>query len=132
MNYPKHTQGQECEGCNERMKEAHVMLQSFFSQLKDKYNDVHVSCVYRNKEDQDKAFLLGGSKLRYPHSKHNKVPSEAIDIFQINENGKAIFNREFLAMAFDFSKEIGLDLRWGGKFKSLGDFCHYELRKVSK
>jgi len=35
---------------------------------------------HRNKQYQDTAFSSGKSKVRWPHSKHNRYPSEAVDI----------------------------------------------------
>jgi len=34
----------------------------------------------RNQEDQDRAFANGNSKLRWPHGKHNRQPSMAVDV----------------------------------------------------
>lgn len=125
--FPKHTQGTECEGCNERLKDAHILLQSFFSIIKDKHPSVHISWVYRDEESQKKAVELGASKLPFPKSKHNKLPAEAIDIFQINENGKAVFDPGFCRMIFKESEQLGFKFTWGGSFKSLGDYGHFEL-----
>ena len=45
---------------------------------------------YRGKEKQNRYFLDGVSKVRFPFGKHNKVPSEAVDIapypYPRNEN----------------------------------------------
>lgn len=41
--------------------------------------DFTVICGHRNEKDQQKAFDDGFSKVRWPHSKHNKVPSLAFD-----------------------------------------------------
>lgn len=35
---------------------------------------------HRTRDEQDTAFLLGNSKLRWPHGKHNKKPSIAVDV----------------------------------------------------
>lgn len=50
--------------------------------LKDviKYIDLSVICGSRGKLEQDKAFALGKSKVKYPNSKHNNNPSLAVDI----------------------------------------------------
>ena len=42
--------------------------------------DHSILCGYRSEEKQNKAFGLGNSKLEYPDSKHNQLPSLAIDI----------------------------------------------------
>ena len=35
---------------------------------------------HKGKEEQDLAFMDGHSKLKWPHGKHNKLPSIAIDV----------------------------------------------------
>jgi hypothetical protein len=44
------------------------------------YIDFTVTCGTRSKEDQDKAFADGNSKLKWPNSKHNSNPSRAADV----------------------------------------------------
>ena len=44
------------------------------------YVDFTVVCVHRGKKEQDEAFARGTSKLKFPNSKHNKLPSLAVDI----------------------------------------------------
>ena len=41
--------------------------------------DFVVICGHRGEKEQNEAFAKGTSKLRYPHSKHNKTPSLAFD-----------------------------------------------------
>lgn len=43
--------------------------------------DISVACGYRGEAEQNAAFDRGVSKLRYPHSKHNTVPSQAVDLW---------------------------------------------------
>jgi len=42
--------------------------------------DIKLTCGYRGKIAQNKAYDTGYSKLKYPNSKHNKKPAEAVDI----------------------------------------------------
>ena len=42
--------------------------------------DITVLCGHRPKAAQDKAFAEGTSKLEWPRSKHNQMPSRAVDI----------------------------------------------------
>lgn len=46
----------------------------------DKYYPIQVIEGHRNKERQDEAFEKGFSKLKWPDSKHNSYPSQAVDI----------------------------------------------------
>lgn len=42
--------------------------------------DITVLCGFRGKTDQDDAYARGASKLQWPRSKHNSMPSLAVDI----------------------------------------------------
>lgn len=42
--------------------------------------DITVLCGWRNKVDQDKAVKDGASKTPWPNSKHNREPSDAVDV----------------------------------------------------
>ena len=61
-----------------RLKTCHNDLQVLFAHVIQEY-DCTIVCGYRGKEEQDKAYKEGKSKLKYPQSKHNRVPSTAVD-----------------------------------------------------
>lgn len=42
--------------------------------------DVTVLCGHRGADAQEKAFRDGASKLRWPKSEHNSLPSRAVDL----------------------------------------------------
>jgi peptidoglycan L-alanyl-D-glutamate endopeptidase CwlK len=44
--------------------------------------NVHLVVItgHRNKADQDAAYVAGKSEKKWPESKHNKIPSEAVDL----------------------------------------------------
>lgn len=44
-----------------------------------KYVDVTIICGHRGQEEQNKAFENNKSTLKYPDSKHNRLPSSATD-----------------------------------------------------
>ena len=45
-----------------------------------KHVDFSITCGFRNKADQDKAFAEGYSKVKWPDGMHNKNPSRAVDV----------------------------------------------------
>ena len=45
-----------------------------------RYVDFSVICSYRGKKAQNEAFAKGNSKLPWPKSKHNAIPSLAVDV----------------------------------------------------
>jgi len=71
MNHFSETSKRRLETCHRdlRILFAHV-IQDF---------DCTIVCGHRDKPEQDKAFAEGKSKLKYPQSKHNNIPSRAVD-----------------------------------------------------
>ena len=63
----------------ERLKTCHRDLQLLFAHVIQDY-DCSVICGHRGEIEQDAAFAEGKSQLKWPDSKHNKVPSEAADV----------------------------------------------------
>jgi peptidoglycan L-alanyl-D-glutamate endopeptidase CwlK len=102
-----------------------------------KKTDFSVICGHRSKEDQDKAFAEGHSKLKWPNSKHNKVPSEAVDIVPYPVDWNDIGRFENLGQivmqvwesGIDPEDKDGWELIWGKNFKGLVDYPHFELRR---
>lgn len=126
MKFPKHEQGPSCRGCDERIMQAHDTIAEFFYFVKARDPSAHCSWVHRGKEDQEKAFKERKSMARFGQSKHNLLPAEAIDLFQINEEGRAVFDPIWCAKINKAAIEAGYELRWGGHFKKLGDAGHFE------
>ena len=93
-----------------------------------KIYDISVLCGYRNKEDQDRAFDEDRSKLKFPYSNHNVLPSNAVDIAPYPLDWSDI--EEFCFMAgiiFSIAKKLNIKIRFGKDFKSLRDYPHIEL-----
>jgi len=62
-----------------RLATCHMDLQVLFYEV-IKYFDCTILEGYRNEEDQEWAFKAGHSKLHWPHGKHNRQPSMAVDV----------------------------------------------------
>ncbi len=86
-------------------------------------DDITVLCGYRGEKEQNDAFARGTSKLKWPHSKHNQLPSLAVDIAPYPLNWKDVAAFEALrTYAMKVAEKIGVRLRvisW--------DLPHYEL-----
>lgn len=128
MTFKHHNRDPQCPGCEDRLIQGHPEIVRFFNFFKEKTPDLHCSWVYRDKEMQDEAYASGKSRAHFPNSKHNLEPSQAVDIFQIDEDGKAVFSKEFCESIHNEAIENGFNVRWGGDFKSLGDYGHFELK----
>jgi len=112
----------------EVLKNADVRLQQVCLDAIEHY-DFTVVCSYRNKEEQNKAYRMGYSKLKYPDSLHNHKPSLAIDLVPY-PTGYNIED-EFYKMAtwiFKSANHYGIKISWGGHWKSFKDLPHFQLQ----
>lgn len=121
-----HTDNLLCPLCEEKLNLAHDDLVSWFRLIKKKFPNLHVSWSHRDKEGQEAAFEDKKSKLHWPNSAHNEMPASAIDLFQIIQ-GDSQWNRDFFGLLAEINKAAFPSIIWGGTFKSLGDFDHFEL-----
>ena len=130
---PHHTSDPMCPLCEHKLEAAHDILKDWFkTHVKPKYPDAHVSWAHRNKDDQERAFADGHTILHYPHSKHNQLPSLAIDLFEIDDSGAAVWNPKFFLDLNADTELLGVPILWGGRFKKIGDADHFELLSGSE
>lgn len=100
-----------------------------------KVYDFTVICGYRGQEEQDKAVAEGRSKTPYPTSKHNKNPSEAVDLAPYPVIWSDIERfKELNSHMQEAAKKLNISIRWGGDWNGNGindqklfDFDHWEL-----
>lgn len=119
----------QCDLCSHKLKDAHDVLVDWFFRVKREHPSVHVSCTYRDKASQDMAVKEGRSKLAWPKSAHNKLPAEALDLFEVNEYGGARFDPGLMAKIAAQAAQENEPIFWGGNFKTLGDFVHFQLKQ---
>lgn len=110
----------------ERLATCHQDLQDIMNDLIE-VMDVSIICGHRGKEEQNKAFNEGNSKLQYPNSKHNKSPSLAVDVvpYPIDWNNLVAFER-MCGIIEGIAYKRGIKIRLGRDF-SFKDFPHIEL-----
>ena len=98
-----------------------------------RHYDIAVICGHRGKEDQDAA-LHGRpqrSKAKWPESPHNQKYSMAIDLAPWNGGIDWDDTEEFHFMAgvvLTSAFNHGIELVWGGRFKSIVDLPHFEIK----
>lgn len=115
----------------ERLSECHPDLQKIAHEL-IKEMDVTVLCGHRGEKEQNAAFVNGNSKLQYPRSKHNKVPSEAMDLAPYPVDFKDISRFVDMCKRIErIAKEQGVKIRLGRDF-SFKDYPHVELHEKHK
>ncbi len=88
--------------------------------------DITVLCGHRGKAEQEDCFKRGTSKLTWPHSRHNKTPSLAVDIapypIDWKDTGSFAVLRGFvLARAAALKLKIGV-ISW--------DLPHYQVNSA--
>jgi peptidoglycan L-alanyl-D-glutamate endopeptidase CwlK len=101
-----------------------------------KYMDHTILCGHRGKQEQDEAVRNGKSKTPWPTSKHNRLPSKAIDVapYPIDWDDEVRFARlmghyERVAMEQGIKIRLGLDFNQNGRSndEKFLDFPHIEL-----
>jgi len=118
------------ETCDPRLQEILVVAIEIM--------DFSIICGHRDKKAQNKAYETGKSKLRYPASKHNKMPSLAVDIIPYPCDWSNTANFFYLAgVIHAVAGALGYQIRWGGDWKGIlngkhnpelfNDLPHFEI-----
>jgi len=110
-------------------------LQSVLEQA-IKHVDFSIIWGYRGMEEQNNAFHQGRSRNRYPTSKHNTLPSVAVDIVPYPGLYEASYKSfyELASYILAEASKQGVPLRWGGHWKNYTgqgeydrDWAHFEI-----
>jgi len=124
-----------------KLSTCHADLQKIFFEV-IKFYDCTIIEAHRNKEDQNKAFDLGNTKLKWPNGKHNKNPSLAIDAspypIEWSNYKRFYYFSGFVCGISEKLKDEGKishSVRWGGDWdrdkefndQSFNDLVHFEL-----
>lgn len=117
------------KGSATRLAKAHPNIQKVMNAARKKVA-FQVLDSQRGKAAQEKAFREGHSHAHFGQSAHNFEPAVAVDITPLPLNWKDIdsfikLSHVILATA----KELNIPLEWGGGWKSIKDYPHYELPK---
>lgn len=129
------------EKSKKKLSTAHDDLQEIFNIVICDF-DCTILDGHRNELRQNEAYDNGFSKVRFPDSKHNKKPSEAVDAIPYpvewdNLNRMRFFAGRVIAIA-DMLFRFGIikhKIRWGGDWDKdtvlrdnrFNDFPHFEL-----
>lgn len=118
-----------------RLEECHPDLQKLFFEV-IKHVDCTVICGFRNEADQMEAFRAGKSRVTFPNSKHNLLPSMAVDVvpFPIDWSDLKRFYM-FVGFVRGIAKSMNINIRcgadWDGDFdikdQNFHDLPHFEL-----
>jgi len=115
----------------ERLATCHEDLQAIAHELV-KIMDVTVLCGHRGEKEQAQAFIDGHSKLTWPRSKHNSLPSRAVDLAPYPVDWKDIKRfSEMCTHIESIAKRLGIKIKLGRDF-SFKDYPHIELSDKNK
>lgn len=117
------------------LADAHPDLQRLFNEVV-KYVDCTILESHRGQERQVEMFETGRSKVTWPFSKHNTIPSVAVDVafYPVEwENWKKWYF--FGGFVKGMAGAMGIQVRWGGDWNSnnvftdqqFHDMPHFEL-----
>lgn len=101
----------------------------------------HYDCAilegYRNKEDQNEYVDAGKSKLSYPRSTHNHVPSKGVDVafYPIKWDDTDTWYH-FAGFVKGVASQMNINVIWGGDWDNdydlhdqiFNDFPHWEIK----
>ena len=89
-----------------------------------------IICGYRDKSSQDAAVASGRSRTPYPTSRHNSVPSEAVDAALLPLNWDRLDDfRQLNDVVQKEAAQLGIKITWGGEFIHLKDYDHWQLTR---
>jgi len=101
-----------------------------------KFLDFTILCGHRTEDEQEDAVRRGASTQHWPNSKHNSMPSLAVDIapYPVDWADTARFAR-LIGYLERIAWEKAIEVRWGGdwnqnfrtKDEKLVDMPHLEL-----
>ncbi len=98
--------------------------------------DFSVISGHRGEEEQNRLFKDGKSHLAYPHSKHNKTPSMAVDLAPYKIDWEDAGRFKLLAgYLLGITVALEINIIWGGdwngdfnmKNQRFHDLPHFEL-----
>lgn len=105
----------------DRLETCDIRHQIIFNEL-IKFYDCSVVCGHRGEIDQNAAYAANNSQLKFPHSKHNKTPSLAIDVIPYPYGWDSIKQFYFMAGYVQaIADKHDIEIRWGGDWDRDGD-----------
>lgn len=119
----------------QRLATCHPDIRNVCEQLIKTY-DFSVLCGHRGQQDQDAAYKAGNSRVCFPNSPHNNLPSLAVDLAPYPVDWNDIGRFKELACAFfavaNLLKERGEithEFEWGGSWRTFKDYPHFEIKE---
>ena len=111
------------------------VLRVIFNEVIERF-DCTIVCGHRGKDEQNAAFAAGKSEKKWPKSRHNTDPSQAVDAapypIDWNDRERATY---FAGFVLGIASAHGYKLRWGGDWNGdwqvrdnkFDDLWHFEV-----
>lgn len=121
------------------LKTCREELQRIFSRVDELGFECTVIEGHRSQEKQEEYFRAGKSRVHFPQGKHNKVPSDAVDVAPYVKGKLSWDHRHclyFAGVVMAVAASLGIKLRWGGNWdmddevitdQDFQDLVHFEL-----
>ena len=118
-----------------RLETCDQRLQNLFMEVV-RHHDCRILEGHRGEDAQNEAYHNGRSTLRWPNSKHNKLPSLAVDVAPYPVDWEDLDRfRVFAGFVLGVAAMMGIELRWGGDWdgdwdysdQKFNDMPHFEL-----
>lgn len=120
-----------------RLISCHTNLQRLFNEVIKNY-DCSIIEGYRSNDSQSELYRQGKSKLKAGQSKHNTVPSLAVDVapYPINWNDRVKFYH-FVGYVKATADQLGIKIKCGADWdndndlhdQTFFDLVHFELQE---
>jgi peptidoglycan L-alanyl-D-glutamate endopeptidase CwlK len=116
------------------LQAAYLAAVAQWQQLHPSFPQPFLTCVYRSVQEQDALYNQGRTtagprvtNARGGQSKHNSIPSRAIDIAFKNSRGQVNWNVAYFREFARIIQSIDSSVRWGGNFRTITDNPHFEI-----
>ena len=121
-----------------KLSTCHPDMQTLFNEVVKTY-DCTIVCGHRNEADQNKAYNEGKSEKRWPESKHNTTPSQAVDVMPYlpqvgidwkDEKALYLFIGKVMVIAHqlwlkgDMAHQVRFGVDWDGDGRTLDQTFH--------
>jgi len=126
----------------EKLLQAHELQQKLWNEV-IKYFDCTILETHRDEAKQNRLFDLGKSRCKWPDSKHNSLPSVAVDAApyysdppHVRWDKSSLYRWYFFAgVVKGIAFNLDIPIRWGGDWDSdtyvkdqkFNDLPHFEL-----